>query len=47
MTELSFFRAHGELDQLLHRLGLSTFRDRYQTLRNLYTTKPKPRRVLV
>ena len=32
MTELSLFRAHGELDQLLHRLGLSTFRDRYQTL---------------
>jgi len=37
MTELSLFRAHGELDQLLHRLGLSTFHDRYQTLAQTFT----------
>ena len=32
MKEASLFRAHSELDQLLHRLGLSTFRERYQAL---------------
>lgn len=26
------FQSHGELDQLLHRLGLSTFREHYQSL---------------
>jgi len=32
MKKKSLFGSHGELDQLLHRLGLSTFRNRTQPL---------------